>query len=258
MKNFIIDRVKRVIHNGEKHRFLLTQVTDFQLSMEADTEDATDAIGGVIKTFERAKRAKASGNSKIFTPDLLAAQVGAEETVASSTAKILMPRVDIKTIESNNTITLDKTPKDEISVVSILNDDSNYGINLTLTTGEADAKTFKTTSSGGTTTLTFSAAYAGKRVFVQYWYESEVGSEIEAKGDGVSSEGETIIEVVGTEICGGDTYSVKYLVFPSSKLTYQNDVTFATDMSQPFEISALTDYCGSESGTLWKLIDPSV
>lgn len=258
--NFVIDRVKRVLFNSEKNKFMLTQVKDFQLSMESDTEDAVDALGSPIKTFERAKSVKVSGNSAIFDLNLLAAQVGAEKQVGSSTSKILTPYIEIKTIDSNATVTTDKAPKSEIATVSILDDNSNYGENLKITTGSSPTTgqftSAAASSPAGAKKLTFPADYKNKRVFIQYFYEADSGVAIEDKASATSAQGETIIEVLGADICDTETLVYAYFILPKSKLSYQNDITFATDLSQPFEISALADYCGAEDATLWKLVIP--
>ena len=259
INNFVIDRVKRIIFNSEKNRFLLSQVKDFQLSLESDTEDAPDALGTAIKTFERAKKARVSGNSAIFDLNLLAAQVGAEKQIGSSSAKIPTPHIEIKTIGSTDyTVTTDKKPNAEIAVVSILDDNSNYGENLKVTTGTPAKGTFKSADNTGKTakTLTFSADYAGKKVFIQYFYDAEGGVAIEDKANATSASGETIVEVLGADICDTETLVYAYLILPKSKLTYQADISFATDLSQPFEINALADYCGDDNATLWKLVVP--
>ena len=259
INNFVIDRVKRIIFNSEKNRFLLSQVKDFQLSLESDTEDAPDALGTAIKIFERAKKARVSGNSAIFDLNLLAAQVGAEKQIGSSSAKISTPYIEIKTIGTDGTVTTDKKPNAEIAVVSILDNNSNYGKNLKLATTTADADTFTAadaTGSSGAKKLTFSDDYKSKKVFIQYFYDAESGVAIEDKVNATSASGETIVEVLGADICDTETLVYAYLVLPKSKLTYQADISFATDLSQPFEINALADYCGDDNATLWKLVVP--
>lgn len=252
--NFVVERIGRITYTSKDFNVLLNQLADVQLSMESDEEEATDALGAVITTFERAKKAKCSGTNKIFNSTLLAAQAGAKITEASSSNKILVPCREILTLSSTKTVTLTNTPSGGLDVVALLNSDSSYGTVFALTAGSS-ATTGQYIISDKTVTL--GDGTSGDKVFVSYWYESTTGSVITASSDSTGSVGETIIDVIGRKVCEPDAVYVQYLIFPKSKLTYQNDLTFETDMSQSFEISAFVDYCGTDK-TLWKLVDPGV
>ena len=88
----ILDRVRSLSFNTLDTRqmlFRLTSLEDSQLSCTAEGEEITDAIGSLITTLYRAKKASFTANNSLFSLTLLAEQYGATKEVATEMAKTL-------------------------------------------------------------------------------------------------------------------------------------------------------------------------
>lgn len=87
----ILDRVRSMsfsdLETGEL-LFRLTSIEDPTLNCTAESEEVTDALGSVITTLYRAKKATFSATNSLLSIDLAAAQFGSKKEVASTTAKI--------------------------------------------------------------------------------------------------------------------------------------------------------------------------
>ena len=112
VNELIIDRVRSLtahdLSNGEM-LFRLTSLEDPSLQCTAEGEEVTDAIGALITTLYRAKKATFSASNSLISLDLAAAQYGTKKEAASADNKIKVPTYEVLTVD-NGKITLSKTP----------------------------------------------------------------------------------------------------------------------------------------------------
>lgn len=118
----ILDRVRSMsfsdLETGEL-LFRLTSIEDPTLNCTAESEEVTDALGSVITTLYRAKKATFSATNSLLSIDLAAAQFGSKKEVASTTAKITNYEYEI--LEANaGKIVLSKAQLRILSSISIL------------------------------------------------------------------------------------------------------------------------------------------
>ena len=88
----ILDKVRSLVtHELDtgKMLFRLTSLEEPTLACTAESEEVTDAIGSVITTLYRAKRATFSATNSLISLDLAAAQFGTKKNVASDKNKII-------------------------------------------------------------------------------------------------------------------------------------------------------------------------
>lgn len=244
----------------------LTQIQSPQLSMGSETVDAKDALGTTIMTFERAKTATFSGQSAVFDLNLLAAQAGTTKVASASDAKIKVPMFETVTLTSAQATAgkfeLSKTPivvsgVSTVTEIYKLNGDSNLGKSYGVDTA-ASATAFAI--DGKEITLPTDAFVAGDRVFVLYEYEADDTSkngavQILNSANNFPTSGEFILEILGADVCNPSTKVYAYLIFPNCKLSSATDLTFETEMTQAFELTANQDYCSADS-ELWRLVIP--
>ena len=125
VNELIIDRVRSLtahdLSNGEM-LFRLTSLEDPSLACQAEGEEVVDAIGALITTLYRAKKATFSASNSLMSLDLAAAQFGAQKEVAAAEKKIVVPTSEIVTVEKDATeVTLKKAPVGEVKYIYALN-----------------------------------------------------------------------------------------------------------------------------------------
>lgn len=256
LRNFVIDRVVRgvMFHAAtDDILFSLSQITNPQLSVTAETADAVDALGTPIMTFNRGKQAELSAESSLFDLGLLAVQSGTTLDVASSTNTYNVPWFDEIKATTADTITLTRTPANgTLKYVWVLNGDGSLGTKFTVGT---DA-----TLSGKNVTFGSGALPVGTRVFAPYEFvasdaTNSGATRVSADAVNFPTGGKFILEVLGCDVCDPSTLYSAYIVFPNAKMLSDFDITFATDSTHPFTIRANQDYC-DENKLLFRVVIP--
>lgn len=252
IKNFIVDRVVRGnMYDRKTNEMLwsLNQIQSPSLSMESETVDAVDALGTPIMSFDRSKSCTFSGENAIFDLKLLGQQVGTE---AKNEARII-PVFEEHEVKDGK-ITLEEVPAEEVNYLYVLDEDGSIGSTIYLngTVGiPDDAATFEINVSE----VTFvNGVEDGSRVFASYEYTGK-STFVVNKANEFPKAGKFVMEVLGRDVCDPTTEVFAYLVLPNAKLSASTEVSFETEMSQAFELTAQQDYC-SRDNELFVLIIP--
>ena len=256
LRNFVIDRVLRgvMFHatTGDV-LFSLSQITNPQLSVTADTVDAVDALGTPIMTFNRGKQAELSAESSLFDLGLLAVQSGTTLDVSSAVNTFTVPWFDEIKSTSADTVTLTRTPaSNTLKYVWAMNNDGSLGTKFVVGTDVTLAGKVLTWGSG--------ELAVGTRVFAPYEFTASntAGSgatRVNADAVNFPTGGKFILEVLGCDVCDPSTLYNAYIVFPNAKMLSDFDITFATDSTHPFTIRANQDYCDPDK-LLFRVVIP--
>lgn len=253
VNNFVIDRIVRgtMLSSTDKSvLWSLTQIQNPQLSMTSETVDAVDALGSKIMTFERAKEATFSAENAIFDLDLLAAQAGTTKEVGGDGKKIVCPVFDILDV-AGTTVNLTQTPLEDIAYIYVLNGDNTLG-KAYKKAAEVTATEFAQAGK----VITLPTEVTSGQVFVTYEYETEEAVQVVNKATEFPKSGEFVMEILGADVCDTSTLVHAYLIFPNCKLSSSTDLTFETEMSMGFELTASQAYCDREK-KLWRLVIPN-
>lgn len=249
IKNFIVDRVVRgnmYSHENGELLWSLNQIQSPSLSMESESVDAVDALGTPIMSFDRSKTCTFSAENAIFDLSLLGEQVGSEAV----SEKRIIPIFEAKDVDVvGGTITLAQTPAEEVKYIYALNNDGSLGAQYVVGT---DAST-EFAINGKEITLPTAIA-AGSRVFVSYEYEG-TATYVVNSANKFPKAGKFVMEVLGRDVCDSTTEVYAMLVLPNAKLSASTEVSFETEMTQGFELTAQQDYC-SKDNELFVLIIP--
>ena len=99
----VIDRIQMGIAEKTDGTplYVLTQLTDATINVTAESKEAKDANGTLIKTFYTGKTGKFTANNAILDFNLMAEASGTPKQVASGSSKIVMPGV--KTVKVGET-----------------------------------------------------------------------------------------------------------------------------------------------------------
>ena len=256
INSFVIDRPVRGFmqhKTTDEVLFLINQIEDPSLTVNADTVEATDALGAPIMFFDRAKSCEFSASNSLLDLGLLAAQNGTAKQVAGTNNKIsVVYNEEVKWV-TGKTVTLKHKPTGvagaEIPFIYKLNNDGTFGKKYTCaaTAGEDKFKVDAATSSiTPPTNVTVE-----ERAFIIYTFEAD-GTEnngaVQVTGDGVNfpTAGKFTLEVLGADTCDISTKYYAYLHFPNAKMQSNFDLTLTTEGKHPFTIKCMQDYCDNE------------
>jgi hypothetical protein len=270
INNFVIDRVGSGTMTSPSRNdeiiWRLTQITNPTLSCTSETQDAMDALGSPIMQFERAKSAEFSAESSILDFNLAAAQFGTEKNIASDTNIINAPKYETFTVSAGQTtVELAEIPTGEdgaeISWIYALQNDESLDVKYALgatATATTFTLTIDDTPGSESATIGLPTGLAdGTRIFVKYNRDTERAVEIENRATEFPTAGEFTLEVLGCDPCEKDIKYIAYIIFMNAKLSSDVDITFATDGTHPFSISALQDFCDPLK-RLFRIVVPDV
>lgn len=262
VNNFVVNRFLRGTMfdtNNGKMLWSVNQITDPTLTMSADEISAVDAIGVEIMAFERAKNAEFGASNALFDLGLLAAQAGTQKKIATGDAKIIAPRVEeIIVTEGMTEVTLKEVPvgtkTNEIPFIYALNGDNTLGTAYAIG-ASATATTFALNATLKSLTIP-TGLTAGTRLFVMYEYEADDAVEVAASANDFPSAGKFVLEVLGVDVCNPSKVYHAYLIFPQAKLLSNFDLTLNTEMTHPFTLKAMQQYCDYEK-KLFRIVIPN-
>ena len=233
---------------GGKMLYRLTSVEDPSLSCTAEGEEVTDAIGAVITTLYRAKKATFSGTNSLISLDLAAAQYGTEKEVAGTNNKIVDYAYQVLTIDGGK-VTLDKEPltvevegKTE-STVKYIYSVVDGEIGATYEAGAtADADHFVISGKE----ITVPTDLTGK-VYVEYQYETESAVKVTNMASEFPEACSLVIYAYFKDKCNENlTYSGK-VICPKAKLNPESiELALTSTGKHPFEFTMMKDYCAEE------------
>ena len=261
IKNFIVDRVVRgnmYSHKDGSLLWSLNQIQSPSLSMESETVDAVDALGTPIMSFDRAKTCTFSAENAIFDLALLGEQVGSE---AVEGTRIIPVFESIDVTADGGVITLSNAPAEDcpVTFIYVLENDGSLGKQLVeeayYTANAADfAEAPLTFTISGKEIQLPADIKKDSRIFVSYEYEGNATYVVNSAKD-FPKAGKFVMEVLGRDVCDATTEVYAMLVLPNAKLSASTEVTFETEMTQGFELTAQQDYC-SKNNELFVLIIP--
>ena len=246
--NFMIDHIIRgVMFNTSDGSVLwsINEISEASLNVTVDTQDAVDALGTPIRTFNRGKTAEFSAQNSLFDLGLAAAQGGTEKKVATATNKISVPcfmEVEL-TADNLTTLTLEekRKPSGQILTMRILNSDGSLGKEFK-NGSEANETTFVHAAKATSITLP-TGLEAGQYLFICYEYESEDAVQIVNTATDFPKAGRFVMEVLGADTCDPNKQIHAYVEFPNATLIGEFDWSFTTEGNHPFSIKANANYC---------------
>lgn len=258
VNNFVIDRVLKgimVSNTDGSIMWAINEIADPSLSITTETQEAKDALGTPIATFNRGKKAEFSANNSIFDLGLYAAQNGTEKEIATDDNTIIAPAFETITVPKTTSegVALAHTPTETPKEIYQLKGDGTLGEKLSY---NAAVGAGKFTYDADSHTITFPTdAVAGTEYFVSYEYESKKAVSVTGDANNFPKAGKYIMEVLGTDVCDQQTLIHAFVIFPNAKLDANVDVSFTTEGNHPFKIIAQQAYC-SKKKTLLQIVIP--
>lgn len=242
----ILDKVRSLtahdLSTGEM-LFRLTSLEDPSLSCTAEGEEIVDAIGAVITTLYRAKKATFSASNSLISLDLAAAQFGTKKEVAEKGKEIIVPTYEILTVAEGETeASLKKVPAEKVSYIYSL---ENGEVATRYSLGAAASATEFVIDEAGK--ITVPTGLTGK-IYVEYSYKSENANRIVNKTSEFPEACSMKIFAYFRDKCNENLVYSGVIVSPKAKLNpEQVELALTSTGKHAFEFQMMRDYCDEEA-----------
>ena len=264
----MLDRVRSLTcHDLEtKKMFMrLTSLEDPSLNTTAEGEEVVDAIGALITTLYRAKKATFSASNSLVSLDLAAAQYGSEKIVADSNGMIDYT-YEILTVGDDGTVALaNRVANDEElkwvygivdNQVSTHYEASGAVAEGKFTVGTTDVKVEGSEETKTVTKITLPETEKGKKVYVEYTYKTENALKVVNKASEFPKACSVVIYAYFRDVCNENKIYSGKIICPKAKLNPESvELALTATGKHPFEFVINRDYCAEEGeDTLFEII----
>lgn len=251
----ILDRVRNVSFSDLESKKLLlrlTSVEDPSLGCTAEGEEIVDAIGSLITTLYRAKKATFSGSNSLVSLDLAAAQYGSKKEVAGvdNVESINVHAFEVVKIKEGEATKLANAPVDG-SIKWIYTIDKGEIGTAYAVGSAADEKTAVVAADG---TITLPTAVTEGSIYVEYIYQSKGAMKVVNRASEFPTAGSLVIHAYFRDKCTEALYSGA-IICPKAKLNPESiELALTSTGKHPFEFTMMKDYCDEENDELFSIV----
>jgi len=250
----ILDRVRSVtMHDLSTGKMLLrlTQLEDPSLNCTAEGEEVVDAVGALITTMYRAKKATFSATNSLMSLDLAAAQYGTKKEVGSADNKIVDYTYEIITIPMVDGADGEKIPADKVKLahkpvnaVSYIYSIANNEVGTAYTVASAASATEFVIAEDGTITLP--TGLTGK-IYVEYQYEVENAVRVVNRASQFPEACSAVVYAYFKDVCNENIVYSGKIIIKKAKLNPESiELALTSTGKHPFELVINKDYCAEE------------
>lgn len=249
MDNIVIDRIQMATaeDNAGNILYTITQLADATIDITAESKDAVDAQGTLIKRFYTGKQGTFTANNAIIDFNILASSTGSAKQVASAGAAIVMPRIMTvdKTTES---VTLSGMKEGTVHVEGV----AANGTRVESYTKDTAAGDKKFAISDTTLTLPTSTNEKVATFLIKYDRDVQSGVKIVNKADEYPSTVKLTLKALAVDPCESDTLRACYIVLPSFQVSPETSLSLTTDAQLEYKGDLQQSYCSTEK-TLYEI-----
>lgn len=243
----IVEGVAEIASGNDQGKLLytLTNLSEATIDITADSVDAVDGVGAVIKTFYRGKQGEFTATNSTISLPIIGAMSGKVDSAvkyASRDASITMPM--IITPKTKSGIAMPGVTGEDLPTSLRVNGVFNNGtlgdpiaIDKLALTGPAQGSTWSTL----TITDTAYPAYIIK-------YDRVVmdnGVKIINDAEDFPKTIKLTLKVLICDPCDQSAVKAAYVVFPSFQPSPELSIQFATDATIDYKGKLQTSYCGT-------------
>lgn len=225
--------------------YMLTQLADATIEITAESKEARDAQGTLVKKFWQGKSGTFTANNAMINLNVVGAASGSGKEIASESNVIPMPK--IITVKAGTTVTLADFVEGTVSV-SAMATNGAMGANYKLGT-EASATEFALTAEGVLTPPTD----ANETMYVvKYDRSVKNGVAIRNRADKFPGTVRLTLKALIVDPCSADTLRAAYIVLPSFQVSPEISLSLTTDAQLEYTGDLQVDYCSAEK-TLYEV-----
>lgn len=223
----IIDRIVMGIAEDFQGNILytLTQLSDATIEVSAESKEARDANGTLIKTFYTGKSGTFTANNAMLDFNILAESTGSPKEVASESQKILMPGV-MTVKKGTASVTLKGiVAESNISVVGL----AGNGTLVKTYAKDTGASASKFAIDGEELTLPTETDATVSQFVVKYEREVASGVKVVNKANEFPRTIKLTLKVLAVDPCSADTVRSALFVMPSFQVSPETSIELTTE-----------------------------
>ena len=248
----ILDRVRSLTtHDLETKELLFrwTSLEDPSLSCTAEGEEIVDAIGALITTLYRAKKATFSASNSLISLDLAAAQYGSKKEVVGGKdandkeiKSITDYAYEILKVEGESVKLANKPNVDSIKYIySIENNEIGTAYKVGSVANETD---FVVSDEG---VITLPTTVTSGKVYVEYTFENVNAVRVVNKASNFPTACSMVIYAYFKDVCNENKVYSGKIICPKAKLNpEQVELALTSTGKHAFEFTMMRDYCAEE------------
>lgn len=244
--DLIVDRIQYGVAEDFSGNLLytLTQLSDASIEITADSTDAVDQTGTLIKRFWRAKTGTFTATNAMINLNILGAKAGQDPVFASEDSQIKMPK--IVEVKAGSTLTLsrgyDTEKGDKLAVYAFgTNGSADTSKKYTLGTAASD-KEFAVADG----VLTPPTDKDEARYLVVYDRQVSEGVAVYNSADKFPRTVHLILKALAVDPCDAGTLRAVYIDIPSFQPSPELTLTLTTDGTLDYNGDLQVDYCSSD------------
>ena len=234
----IIDRIQYGLaedFNGNP-LYVLSQLTEATINISAESKEAKDKDGTLVKKFWRGKTGTFEAKNAMLNLNVVGSASGADPLFASSQATITMPK--IVTVNAGETIKIAGFVDGTVTV-NAYGANGNMGTSYTKGT-TASATEFALTTDG---TLTPPTDSNEERYIVKYNRNVDNGIAVYNKADQFPGTVKLTLKALCVDPCEADTLRACYIVLPSFQVSPEVSMNLQTDSQLDYKGDLQVAYC---------------
>lgn len=231
--------------------FRLTQLGGSYPLPALEGEEVTDALGSVITTLYRSKKATFSATNSLVSLDLAAAQYGTKKEVAETGKEIVTRTFETITIpDAATSVKLAHKPanKDDVKFIYSI---ANGELGKSYKAGADASQTDFVIAEDGTITLP--TGLTGK-IYVEYEFKTENAVRIVNKASKFPEAAKVVIYAIFRDACNENVVYSGVIVCPKAKFNPESvELALTSTGKHAFELNMMKDYC-EDDGDLFTII----
>lgn len=224
LDDIIIDRIQYgVAEANDKIQYVLTQLSDATINITAESTDAVDSTGTLVKRFYRGKSGEFSATNAMLNLNIIGAASGEGKVELAGGSEVAVPK--IITVKAGQTATLTNAIAGTI-VVNALGNNGAIGEAFTQATAASDTQ-FGYNSSNNL--FTAPSAAGVEQYIVKFDRTTESGVMIRNRADKFPGTVKLTLKALCVDPCSVDTLRACYIVLPSFQVSPETEIALSTD-----------------------------
>lgn len=237
LDDIIIDRIQYGLaedFNGNP-LYALTQLSEATIDVSAESKDAKDKDGTLIKKFWKGKAGTLNAKNAMINLNVIGAASGSGKETATETNLITMPR--IITVKAGTTVTLANYIDGTVTV-------NAFGVNGAMGKAYTKAASASDTEFGLTTAgvLTPPTDASETLYIVKYQRKVANGTAIRNKADKFPGTVKLTLKALCVDPCTADTLRACYIVLPSFQVSPEVSIGLTTESQIDYKGDLQVDF----------------
>lgn len=243
--DLIVDRIVTGVAENSRGELLytLTNLQEATIDITADTQEAVDGTGAVIKTFYRAKTGEFTATNSTINLPIIGAMSGTDAQYASVSSAISMPRILM--VAKTTGISLPGINDDGAEAHIVVN-----AVEANGTLGDKySASEYTVTAGTGSnpSTMRITARTGDTKWIIKYDRNvTENGVKIVNRSDAFPKSVKLTLKVLIVDPCESDIVRAAYVVLPNFQPSPELSIGLSTDSTIDFTGRLQTSYCGTD------------